>query len=196
MIVTGIDPSLVSAGVAVIRADSVVAWGKPGAIRHEFDVNVRSIGKNGARTDTYAMRSARIVRQAIDVCALVPADSDLVVLEGPAYSRNLPSSFDRSGLWWGIYSAIRARKIPIAVCMPNTRANYPTGKGNADKDMVLAAMRLLWPNVTIRNHDQADALVLATIGAQKLGAALPFEIKPRHTAALKAVAWPKELTNA
>lgn len=115
---------------------------------------------------------------------------DLAVIEGPAYGANLPSNHDRAGLWWGLYSALRARKIPTAVVAPGTRAKWATGHGRATKTDVLAAVRTWWPHQAIRNHDIADAAVLATLGAYHLGEPMPFPVKDRHTLALEAIAWP------
>lgn len=61
----------------------------------------------------------------------------------------------------------------------------------ARKARVLAAVREMWPDETIRNDDEADALALATIGAHHLGWPLPFETKERHTTGLQAVEWPE-----
>lgn len=179
MIVAGIDPSLTNCGIAILQA------GQP--------VYLDTIGHRGRDGASYDNRSDRIVSQARAIITAIhyrkPAP-DLAVIEGPAYGQNLPSNHDRAGLWWGIYSALRAKKIPTAVCAPQTRAKWATGKGNAQKADVLAAVRLWWPNHTIRNHDIADALALATIGAHHHGDPMPFPTKPRHTTALEAIAWP------
>jgi Holliday junction resolvasome RuvABC endonuclease subunit len=45
---------------------------------------------------------------------------------------------------------------------------YATGKGNAQKDHVLAAAIRLWPDVAITGNDTADALILAAIGCRTL----------------------------
>ncbi|WP_062906490.1 hypothetical protein [Mycobacterium avium] len=101
---------------------------------------------------------------------------------------------DGSGLWWGLYSTLRARRIPTAVIPPATRAKWATGKGNADKRTVLATVRDWWPATRIANHDQADALVLAAIGAFHAGDPMPFAVKERHSANLAAVQWPELVT--
>lgn len=186
MIVAGIDPSLTSCGIAILDNGQPVALD---AVGHG--------GKNGA---SYDHRSRRIVSQCRTVIAAItecniggrnsPPNVDLAVIEGPAYGQNLPSNHDRAGLWWGLYSALRAKKIPTAVVAPKTRAKWATGNGNSDKRDVLTTVRTWWPDHTIRNHDIADALVLATIGAHHHGDPMPFPVKPRHTLALEAIAWP------
>lgn len=189
MIVCGIDPSLTNTGIAVLFD------GKP--------LVLHSIGHGGRSGATYAQRSDRIVSQARSVVqwiddrcqgplGVLPLNKrvDLVVMEGPAYGQNLPSNHDRAGLWWGLFSAFRARKVPVAVCTPTTRAIWATGKGRADKKVVLAEVRSWWPDVKIPNHDIADAAVLALCGAVHLGDPAPFELKERHHIKLGEIAWP------
>lgn len=192
MIVAGIDPSLTNTGIAIL------ADGQP--------VSLRSIGHGTPNGKTYGHRSDRIVSQCravMNAVADLPPKTpdwvtatlpvDLAVIEGPAYGANMPSHFDRAGLFWGLISTLRARHIPTVVIPPATRAKWATGKGNADKRAVLAAVRSWWPATHIANHDQADALVLAAIGAFHAGDPMPFDVKERHTANLAAVQWPAEL---
>lgn len=192
MIIAGIDPSLTNTGIAVL-CDGAPA-------------RLHSLGHGTPNGKTYGHRSDRIVSQCRAVISwlddnlqgplgILPLSKrlDLAVIEGPAYGANMPSNHDRAGLFWGLYSTLRARKIPIAVIPPATRAKWATGKGNADKTTVLATVRAWWPTTHIANHDQADAAVLAAIGAFHHGDPMPFEVKERHTANLAAVQWPEEL---
>lgn len=188
MIVAGIDPSLTNTGIAILSD------GQP--------LSVRSIGHGTLSGRSYAHRSDRIVAQCravIDTttCSFGvhgPTQIDLAVIEGPAYGACNASTHDGSGLWWGLYSTLRARRIPIAVIAPTTRAKWATGKGNADKTTVLTTVRSWWPTTHVANHDQADALVLAAIGAFHHGDPMPFPVKERHSANLAAVQWPELVT--
>lgn len=177
MIVAGIDPSLVCTGIAVL------VDGQPELIT--------TTGLRGHDADNYQTRSRRVRAVCRAVVQRLPLQPDLVVIEGPAYDAHHGSAFDRSGLWHGLYGALDAKHIPIAVCAPQTRAKWATGKGNATKTDVLAVARSWWPHHTISNDNEGDAIVLAEIGALKLGEALPFHPKERHYAALEAVAWPE-----
>ena len=176
MIVCGIDPSLTNTGIAVLT------HGQPTLI-----TNTGIGGHDGA---DYRTRSRRLRAVCSRVLATIPTDIELAIIEGPAYGQQLPSTHDRAGLWHGLYAALDARGIPIAVCAPRTRAKWATGKGNAQKSDVLHAVRSWWPTTPIQNHDQADALILATIGAHHHGDPMPFTTKERHTTALEAIAWP------
>lgn len=182
-IVLGLDPSLTNTGIAILK----------GGVPHRF----HSIGHGGRNGATYAERSDRIVSQARAVTNWVLNDGlirqvhyDLVVMEGPAYGQNLPSNHDRAGLWWGLFSAFRARKVPVVVIAPKTRAMWATGNGNADKKLVLETVRSWWPTTKIVNHDIADAAALATIGAAHCGDPIPFELRDRHKLKLDEIIWP------
>ncbi|CQD03691.1 Crossover junction endodeoxyribonuclease RuvC [Mycobacterium europaeum] len=192
MIVAGIDPSLTNTGIAVLHN------GQPALLR--------SIGHGTLSGRSYAHRSDRIVSECRAVMAVLADECDerntlraprsridLAVIEGPAYGACNASTHDGSGLWWGLYSTLRARRIPIVVVAPTTRAKWATGKGNAAKRQVLTAVRSWWPTTHVANHDQADALALAAIGAFHAGDPMPFPVKERHTANLAAVQWPAEL---
>jgi Holliday junction resolvasome RuvABC endonuclease subunit len=177
-IVVGIDPSLTSTGIAVL------VDGQPR--------NLRTIGHHTPNSKTYAHRSDRIVSQtrAIirhieDICM-----PDLAVIEGPAYANANAYTHDQSGLWWGIYSALRARKTPTVVIAPKTRALWVTGNGNADKRQVLDTVRNWYPGHHVAGHDIADAAALALAGAFHLDDPMPFDVEPEHHNRLKAVVWP------
>lgn len=51
---------------------------------------------------------------------------------------------------------------------PSEVKKHATGKGNAKKDVVLAAARVRWPNV--RGHDEADARWLLDLAEGEYGA--------------------------
>lgn len=190
MIIAGIDPSLTNTGIAILHN------GQPALLR--------SIGHGTLSGRSYAHRSDRIVSECRAVMAVLADECDerntlrpprsridLAVIEGPAYGACNASTHDGSGLWWGLYSTLRARRIPVAVIAPTTRAKWATGKGNADKTTILTTVRSWWPATHVANHDQADALVLAAIGAFHYGDPMPFPVREWHTANLAAVQWPQ-----
>jgi hypothetical protein len=74
MIVVGIDPSLTGTGIAVLTAN-----GK------RIDTALRTVGSTGKRSDTWAMRAARLVKLRNEVMRHIPRDTTLAVMEGPAY---------------------------------------------------------------------------------------------------------------
>lgn len=184
MSIVGIDPSLTACGIAVLDLE---LWGETTIER------LRSVGTAGRKGDGWTRRSDRIVAQTRRVVANIPAGAQLVVIESMPQSmaRPLPSFGDRWALWFGIYSTLRARGVPIAVVMPSTRAQWATGKGDAEKSEVVAAVREQWPASRVADDNEADALTLAAMGAHHLGWPLPFETKERHMAGLDKIEWPE-----
>jgi crossover junction endodeoxyribonuclease RuvC len=120
-------------------------------------------------------------------------DAHLVVVEGPSFGSGANARqsghHERGGLWWLVTYRLWRREIPFAVVPPATLKRYATGKGNAPKDAVLAAAIRRYREVDFDGNDQADALVLAAMGADHLGR--PIAPVPQASrAALGAVQWP------
>jgi Holliday junction resolvasome RuvABC endonuclease subunit len=185
VIIVGLDlSSLTNAGIAVLTD------GRPTLLR--------SVGHGGHNGASHAHRSRRIVSQtravmgalSTEVVAIRQTHIDLAVIEDQLeHGPMLPSALDRSALWWGVYSALLARKIPVAVVNPSTLKVWVTGKGNATKATMLTTVRGWYPDASILNA--ADALALATVGAFHLGDPMPFDVvKTRHETALAKVEWP------
>jgi len=178
--VIGIDPSLTGTGYAFIDNDGTVA-------------DLATI-KTETTTDDIASRLARFdfilseFGSAIDY-------ADLVIIEQPAYSSRSGKQHDRSGLWWYLVQhVVEFQRTPIVEIEPHCRAKYATGKGNAGKDQVLAAVVRRYLSADVEDNNQADALVLAAMGARWLGH--PIDDLPKtHTCALDKVAWPVELAS-
>lgn len=186
MIVVGIDPSLTSTGVAILRD------GRP--------VRLATVGSGTLNARDYDHRSDRIGTQLRDVMESAgwhpggwQYKPDLAVIEGPAYGACNASTHDGSGLWWRIYAQLRGHRIPIVTVAPTTRAKWATGKGNSGKRDVLAAVRATWkqwePHIT--DDNAADALTLAEIGARGCGDQLHFTLRLRHIDAMHtSIHWP------
>lgn len=179
MIVAGIDPSLTSAGVAILTN------GQP--------TYLASHGFPGHNAASYQIRSRRIRKQVMDVSVdVLRYKPDLVIIEEHPYAVRISAGeFDRSGLWHGLYGRFDAHDIPVVVMNNSTAKKWITGRGNAKKPDIVAAVTEWWPDVPVANDDEADALGLAAIGAFHLGDPMPFEVKPRHTTGLSAVHWPR-----
>jgi crossover junction endodeoxyribonuclease RuvC len=179
--VLGIDPSLSSTGLAVIHHGSDT-------------VAVDHISTTGHRDATITDRVERITRITKGVAEwLTPHYVQLAVIEGPSLGSRGGSPWDRAGLWWAIVEHTLAAGIPLAIAAPSTRAKWATGSGGADKVAVAAAMQRRYPDVELGNSDEADALALATMGAQHLG-------WTKSTAAqrttLAKVSWPEAVAAA
>ena len=178
--IVGLDLSLTSCGVGVITRrvdDTCIAA-------------CSTITSRGRRGDGLTERAGRIGALAGEV-ALAAVPAALVVVEGPSHGSRGGSPLDRHGLWWAVGQELVARSVPVAVCAPATRARFAAGSGKADKAAVSAAVARLWPDLTISNADEADAVALAHAGAVRRG--WPVETLARHRDALAAVRWPAGL---
>jgi crossover junction endodeoxyribonuclease RuvC len=176
--VVGLDLSLTATGIAT-------------------PAGVRTIGSKGKADATLDQRYDRLVRLAQDVGLALVNDAEaageedvLVVIEAPAFSRTTGHQHDRSGLWWLIVHVLLQTRNRVVEVQPTARAKYATGKGNAGKDEVLAAVVRRYPDVLVSNNNEADALVLRAMGCDQLGQPLA-DVPAAHRAALAKVAWPE-----
>jgi len=170
--VTGVDASLTGTGVATLRAGTL---------------STRTIVTK-ATEPTLEARHARLasIRDEVHLTAMT---SDLIVIEAPAYGQTTGSHHDRSGAWWLIVSALLESGASVLEVTPQVVKKYATGKGNASKDMVLAAVVRRYLDVEVQTNDEADALVLAAIGARLLGQPVEASLPALNLSALDKVRW-------
>ncbi|WP_061000132.1 hypothetical protein [Mycolicibacterium mucogenicum] len=198
--VLGLDLSLTRAGIAVSSLDPARQQFWPSLLTH--------IGAAGSDDATWDERCERLVRQLrgvigyVDSAIAAGADIRFAAIEGPAYGMAMmPSYYDRAGLHWSVYAALRARRIPIVIVNPMHRALFACGvkppSGDAGKRLVLGETRIRWtgyldnPNRFIANHDQADALGLCEMGVLGQKWPVPWDIRRRHIENVAAVGtWP------
>lgn len=192
MIVAGIDPSLTSAGVAILQD------GQPVHTSHH--------GFNGTDGVSYQSRNRRGRWTAAKIrdAAMLHGRPDLVLIEGLPPRLKESGVADRCYLWGKVYEAFDWPEIPIAVINAQTLKVWVTGKGSSrepglssyqrrkqDKKLMVDTIQSWWPGtIADGEDDEADALGLAAIGAFHLGDPMPFEVKPRHTTGLEKVTWP------
>lgn len=175
MIVTGLDLSLTSTGWATVTDAGDITTGR--------------IQSKGTKTATLRDRRERLADLAWKISEAA-SDADLVVVEGPSFGQLRQSGqHDRAGLWWLALDAIW-QVCTVVEVPPASVKKYATGKGNADKDTVLLAVARRFPHVDLTGNDEADALILAAMGARHLGT--PIDDMPlTHTMAMSKVAWPQ-----
>lgn len=165
--VLGIDPSLTSTGLCGVDVT-------PEGAQH---VSCRTVTSKPPPEKTYRAASDRIdgIVTHIRVAA---RGAHLVVIEGPSFASKFGQTHTRDWLWGRIYDMC-ARELdkPVLVVSPTQRMKYATGRGNAQKDAVLAAAIKRWPDVDITGNDTADALILAAIGCRSLS--LPIDEVPQ-----------------
>lgn len=180
MKIVGLDLSLTSTGLAAVcDNDTIPRW---------YAVVDRIQTKpNG---DELADRIRRLDEIVDGVHGWVHDAADLVVVEGLAYASKSPHATERAGLWWLVVSRLLHNGYPLAVVSPTARAKYATGKGNAAKDAVLAGVIRRYPDVDITGNDEADALILAAMGARHRGHPID-DLPASHLDAMAKVAWPE-----
>ena len=165
--IVGLDLSLTSTGVAT--ADRT--WRiKPKAVRQDAPLPDRFVRH-------------RVIRSTI-LDLLAEVRPELVVVEGPSHGSQHGHEHERGGLWWAVLDLVDQADISILVATPNMIKKYATGKGNADKDIVLSAANRRFPWFEGGN-DEADALWACAMGYEVRGQ--PLVGLPRaHTDALKS----------
>jgi crossover junction endodeoxyribonuclease RuvC len=184
--VVGLDLSLTSTGIATIHRDD--------------SITLRGIGSKGRAGATLPERRHRldqlgecIVQHVLD------ASPHLVVIEAPAFSRTTGHQHDRSGLWWLVVNRLVLSRFvsgptTVVEASGTSRCKYATGKGNAHKDQVLAAVVRRYTSVEVTGNDTADALILAAMGRRWLGHPIETSLPNTHLAAMDGVHWPERVT--
>ena len=164
--VLGLDLSLTSTGVAVAER----TWRlKPRPVRQDAPLAARFVRHRTLRS------------QLLEI--LVEVRPELVVVEGPSHASQGGHEHERGGFWWGVLDLVDEAGIDIAVATPTMIKKYATGKGNADKDLVLssAVRRFGWFD---GGNDEADALWACAMGHALRGQPL-LDLPAAHQDALK-----------
>lgn len=172
LVVVGLDVSLTSTGVALIADRAAKTW---------------TIKSKATKDATIEERAKRLREIRFD-CMHAASGASVVVIESPAYGQTTGSHHDRSGAWWLIVDALLPDVEQLVEATPQAVKMYATGKGNAGKDEVLAAVVRRYPDVDVRSNDEADALVLAAIGARLAGHPID-ELPATHLRALDKIRW-------
>lgn len=173
MIAVGIDPSLTCTGVAV----------------HELDGDLWTTRRvvTKAQGTTLAARRGRLREAISGVLRWIPARVDVAVIEVPNHRQQFGAQNERVALYWWLVDQLLARG-PVVEVAPAQRAKLATGRGNADKKTVLAAVRAAYPNAVIPDDNVADAVALAAAGAHWLGRTQPYT--DDQAAAFARITWP------
>ncbi|AUG28780.1 crossover junction endodeoxyribonuclease RuvC [Microbacterium hominis] len=171
-IYVGLDLSLTSTGVATIHGDIVTVR------------RVASKATQGNTSDT----AARLDRVVAEILGSIPlTEHTHVAIEGPSYGSVGFGQHVRAGLWWLVRTELARAGVDTIIAAPSTVKKYATGKGNAGKDAVLAAVVKRYSNVDVTGNDEADALVLAAICARRAGAPIEDSLPAVQAEAVAAV---------
>jgi crossover junction endodeoxyribonuclease RuvC len=177
--VAGLDLSLTSTGIAVIDGPNVATF---------------RITSKGTKTDTVAQRAQRLIDLTDRITECIPVDVDLIVLEAPSLGQARQAGEHlRAGLWWYLVawlSQMGDDRLVVEVPPANLK-RYATGRGNSPKDQVLAAVVKRYSRIEITGNDIADAVVLAAMGARRLGFPIEASLPVANLAALDKINWPE-----
>lgn len=93
----------------------------------------------------------------------------ICAIEGPSYGSVGGNEHERGGLWWLLRLELWQLGVPVVVIAPHSVHKYATGKGVGDKPAVLAAAVRRFPQMQLSNFDEADALWLHAMTAERYG---------------------------
>lgn len=180
-VVVGLDLSLASTGAA--RIDT--AAGDVKLQRIQSKPRARRKDEPAATLTERGVRLRRITTQALTLCQ----GARLVTVEGPAFASSGAGTWDRAGFWWLVVNSLLAARVPLVEVPPSNVKIYATGKGNADKDTVLASVVRRYPDVEVDGNDVADGLVLAAMAARFIGHPLEPSMPQTHLRGMDNVHW-------
>lgn len=133
----------------------------------------------------------RFERLANEIADMVQLNlHDVVVIEGLSM-HSKSSSLDKIiGNWWIVVREfVRIVMHPIVLVTPTQRAKYATGKGNAGKGEVMLAAARRYPDVAMSNNDEADAVLLAAMGARAFGFPIEQSLPATHLEPIGKIDW-------
>lgn len=196
MSAVGLDLSLTASGLAIVKGD--MESGAYGAacrrVRSKAPPTERG-PKGKPLPPTLGQRRHRLHKLAHEIVDVVlPRNGGrlpgIVVIEQPAYSKTQGSQHDRSGLWWQVVEGLWERNVRVVEVSPTQVKKYATGKGaGVSKEEVMAAVIRRYQEVGVADDNEADALVLAAMGARFLGYPLEHSLPAKHLEAMGAVRW-------
>ncbi|AXQ62974.1 RuvC-like resolvase [Gordonia phage Ashertheman] len=197
-VVLGIDPSLTSTGLARITVTPPTVADHRGA--DDVTITTACVGEAGPKGATVEQRRARIQRARRSILRAATG-ADLAVIEVPFYNRQTTQAglMDRSWLWGSVVDGLHMLGIPVVHVAAKQRAKFATDNGNSDKAQVAEAIGRLWSQVLVengrhrqlRNDDEYDALVCATIGIVKAHprVRLPIRVLEHHLQIVAGLDW-------
>lgn len=174
-----------------------------------LDLSLNSTGiSNGTTAEALRPKNLaghdRIEWQRRAIAERIPTHTDLVVIEGPAFSKGYQPGVEEMGWLRGVIQHdLYRRRIPYAICPPNQRTIYACGVANPAKDHPAKGRALIAKGMVrdavqqrygidcdgVGRYDQADAVIFAAMGLHWLGYPLAV-VADSHRRALAQVQWP------
>lgn len=176
MIVVGIDPSLTGTGIIVLRngelGKALTTKNEPklGTIERVRRIyeQINNVIENLATYSSAAYFAANCLESPpLSPKKIQWEPPSLIVIEGFSYGSKGRGVFDIAYLGWRIREELERYRteddIPWLEVSPSQVKQFATGKGNANKEIVLQQVYKRW-GVEFNDNNQADAYVLAQIG--------------------------------
>jgi Holliday junction resolvasome RuvABC endonuclease subunit len=173
-------------------APAVVPGARPRILG--LDLSICCTGISGPDwTDTIKPSKKLDTLGRIDVIVRELADRflagvDLVALEGIAMAAH-DTNRQIAGLNWIVRRELWKRGVPFASVPPTTLKQYIAGKGNAAKADVVREVTRRFPWFE-GGEDEADAVVLAAMAAERVGSPMAQLPKAQRDTAMAKVVWP------
>lgn len=109
----------------------------------------------------------------------------LVAIEGLALGSRTGLSAERCALHYMVRVALYESKVPFLIVAPNSLKKFATGKGNAEKNVIIREVYRRW-GIEAADDNQADAAVLAQIARAWAGERMDLTVP--QTEVLKSLA--------
>lgn len=203
--VIGLDLSLTGTGVAFIDDTGIMYDGNgdqahaPSGEPYHFGrtIATKTVSSSGKKDATLEARADRLV-VLLERIRRECTGAQLVCVEGPSLAqKSQAGQHDRAGLWWLVVNTLITEGFIVVEVSPSSLKKYATGKGNASKDAVLAAVIRRYIDVAEpADNNQADALVLAAMGRRWLGTPVETHMPQVNLDAMTKVHWPVAVTSA
>jgi Holliday junction resolvasome RuvABC endonuclease subunit len=178
----GIDLSLSRTGVAFV--------GDP----LDGGVETYSFGRSGKRDEPLRTRLERLEELVDQIHGSICENMEwpwVACIEDVAFGTPGGSTTDRAGLWWMTVRMLTRQGIPVVPVNVSKVKIYATGRGNKhEKDEVMLAIVRRYPDAPIQNNDEADATVLAMIGARLVGRPYETHLPQTHLRAMEGLVMP------
>lgn len=166
--VLGVDASLTASGLSRISVADMNRGGDPEFVFTPDEILVTTVKPPGPKTKTLP-EYARRIEWAVERIDAAMEGVDAIAMEELAYGAKGATAWVLSVVWGNVLRCAAHRGIPIGVVGTGQLKKYATGSGTSDKDVVLAAMVRRFPEVSITNNNESDALVLGLVACRELG---------------------------
>jgi crossover junction endodeoxyribonuclease RuvC len=123
-------------------------------------------------------------------CAEWARSADLVVMEDFAFAASMSFAREIAGLSYMVRHWLWKQQKPYVLVAPTSVKKMATGKGNADKSLVMKSVFQRWAH-DCDNDNSADAVTLCYIGRSLVGEWQPTTDPQREVIAMLAKKYPE-----